>query len=59
MIWIPICGTLLKQEAGTAKSGLCNNWAKYWILCSVLMNAITPRYGANALPDSHELRYGH
>jgi hypothetical protein len=47
MIWIPICGTLLKQEAGTNKRVLYNNWAKYWILGSVLMNAITPEDGAN------------
>jgi hypothetical protein len=58
MIWIPICGTLLKQEVGTAKSGLYNNWAKYWILRSVLMNTIKLRYRRNTMSGSHGLRRG-
>jgi hypothetical protein len=49
MIWIPICGTLLKQEVGTDKSGLYNKWTKCWILHSVLR--------PNAVPDKHGFRY--
>jgi hypothetical protein len=49
MIWIPICGTLLKQEVGTDKSGLYNKWTKCWILHSVLR--------PNAVPDKHGFGY--
>lgn len=46
MIWIPICGTLLKQEVGTAKSDLYNKWTKCQILHSVPRhNTVSDRYG--------------